>query len=196
MPDTTSKIDPKRAALLIMDYQAGIIGMIERPDELLAVAQQAIRTARTHGAHVGYVRVAFTDEEYDAIPESNKGFWSSKTLGRDFRAKSPATAIDARVAPNDGDIIVRKSRVSAFSTTDLAEQLRSRGVNTLILAGISTSGVVLSSVRDAADRDYRLFVLSDACADPRADIHAFLMEQIFPRQADVITTRDLDALLA
>lgn len=195
MPDITPKIDPKRAALLVMDYQAGIIDMIERPDELLATAQHATCTARTHGAHVGYVRVAFTDEEYDAIPESNKGFWSSKSLGRDFRAESAATAIDANLAPNDGDIIVRKRRVGAFSTTDLAEHLRSRGVHTLILAGISTSGVVLSTVRDAADRDYRLFVLSDACADPRADVHAFLMEQIFPRQADVITARDLDALL-
>ena len=71
-----------------------------------------------------------------------------------------------RVAPRTGDIVVRKVRVGAFSTTDLDAQLRERGVDTLILAGISTSGVVLSTVRDASDRDYRVVVLADATADP------------------------------
>jgi nicotinamidase-related amidase len=50
-------------------------------------------------------------------------------------------------------------------------------------------------VRDGHDRDYRLIVLSDLCADPEADIHAFLTERIFPRQADVITSAQLDELL-
>jgi nicotinamidase-related amidase len=84
--------------------------------------------------------------------------------------------------------------VSAFSTTDLDPQLRERGIDTLLLAGISTSGVVLSTVRDAADRDYALFVVADACADPEPDVHAFLTERIYPRQASVITVADLEAL--
>lgn len=91
---------------------------------------------------------------------------------------------------------MRKTRVGAFSTTDLAEQLRKRGIDTLILAGISTSGVVLSTVRDAADRDFRLVVLSDACADPQPDVHALLMHKVFPSQADVITTGQLDKMLS
>ena len=109
-----------------------------------------------------------------------------------FHADSPTTAIHDRVAPQDGDIIVRKTRVGAFSTTDLEQQLRDRGIDTLILAGISTSGVVLSTVRDASDRDYRLFVLSDATADRDPAVHAFLIEQVFPRQADVITLAELE----
>jgi nicotinamidase-related amidase len=68
-------------------------------------------------------------------------------------------------------------------------------VDTLILAGISTSGVVLSTVRDASDRDYRVLVLADATADPDADVHEFLIERILPRQADVITTAQLEGLL-
>jgi nicotinamidase-related amidase len=186
--------DFKRTALLVMDYQTAIIGMIENSDALVAKAQQAIDGVRSRGGHVGYVRVAFTSAEFDAIPERNKGFWSAKSSGRDFGTDSPATAIDERIRPTDGDIIVRKRRVGAFSTTDLAQQLEQRGIDTLILAGISTSGVVLSTVRDAADRDYRLFVLSDACADPQADVHTLLMEKVFPRQADVITIGDLEAM--
>ena len=100
------------------------------------------------------------------------------------------------MAPEPGDIVVRKVRVGAFSTTDLDAQLRERGVDTLILAGISTSGVVLSTVRDASDRDYRVLVLADATADREPDVHAFLTERIFPRQADVITVADLEGLLS
>ncbi|MGA7571317.1 MAG: cysteine hydrolase [Candidatus Aquilonibacter sp.] len=196
MPDTTRKIDPAHAALLIMDYQTGILGMVENADALIANAQNAIATVRNHGGHVGYVRVAFTEADYDAIPERNKGFWAVKASGRSFGSDSPVTAIDARIAPQDGDIVVRKTRVGAFSTTDLAQQLRRRGIDTLILAGISTSGVVLSTVRDAADHDYRLAVLADACGDPQADVHILLMEKVFPRQADIITTAELETLFS
>jgi nicotinamidase-related amidase len=100
------------------------------------------------------------------------------------------------VAPEPGDITVRKTRVGAFSTTDLDQQLRDRGITTLILAGISTSGVVLSTVRDAADRDYQILVLADACADPVPGVHEFLTEKIFPRQASVITSAELKDLLS
>ena len=50
-----------------------------------------------------------------------------------------------------------------------------------------TSGVVLSTLRQAADLDYRLTVLTDACYDPDPEIHRVLTEKVFPRQADVIT---------
>ena len=113
-----------------------------------------------------------------------------------FRNDSRETAVHERVAPQNGDIVVRKVRVGAFSTTDLDSQLRARGVDTLILAGISTSGVVLSTVRDASDRDYRVLVVADATADRESDVHQFLIERIFPRQADVITTAQLEDLLS
>ncbi len=99
---------------------------------------------------------------------------------RAFYANSPTTAIHEDIAPQ---AVVRKTRVGAFSTTDLHEQLRDRGITTAILAGISTSGMVLSTVRDAADRDYRVLVLTDASADPEPGVHEFLTEKIFPRQA-------------
>lgn len=179
-----------------MDYQTGIVGMIEQSDALVERARQAIEIVRRNGGHVGYVRVAFTPEEYATIPGRNKAFAGAKASGRVFFADSPETAIDARIAPREVDIVVRKVRVGAFSTTDLAEQLRRRGIDTLILAGISTSGVVLSTLRDAADHDYRLFVLADACADPNATVHDVLVNDVFSRQADIISTSDLDALLS
>ena len=192
----TDPIDPQRAALLVMDYQNGIVGMLGEPDDLLALAADAVATARRAGANVGYVRVAFEDADLEAIPPTSRMGQRVASSGAAFHADSPNTAVHDRVAPENGDIIVRKTRVGAFSTTDLDRQLRERGVDTLILAGISTSGVVLSTVRDASDRDYRVLVLADATADPEADVHEFLIERILPRQADVITTAQLEGLLS
>ena len=79
-----------------------------------------------------------------------------------------AVEVHPDLAPADGDVLVTKIRVSAFAGSDLEVVLRSRGITRLVLAGIATSGVILSTVREAADRDYRLTVLSDAVADARA----------------------------
>lgn len=189
-------IDPRRTALLVMDYQNGIVDLLDGADALLERAAEAIATVRRHNGHVGYVRVAFTDADVEAMPATSRMAAIVAARGKAFHDDSPATAIHSRVAPEPGDITVRKIRVGAFSTTDLQQQLHARHVDTLILAGISTSGVVLSTVRDASDRDYRLFVLADASADPAPDMHAFLTEKVFPRQAEVITVDDLDDLLS
>jgi nicotinamidase-related amidase len=191
----TEQIDPRRSALLVMDYQNGVVDMLGEPDELLSLAADAIATVRRAGGHVGYVRVAFEDQDLEAIPPTSRMGQRVRTSPQALHNDSPNTAVHDRVAPEPGDIVVRKVRTGAFSTTDLDAQLRDRGIDTLILAGISTSGVVLSTVRDATDRDYRVLVLADATADPDPEVHAFLTERIFPRQADVIAVADLDAVL-
>jgi nicotinamidase-related amidase len=193
--ENTPAIDPRRSALLVMDYQAGIVGRITDADELLARMRAAIDLARERGMTIGYVRVALTDEERDAVPDRNKTFSALASLGSAMHADAPATALHDTVAPEPGDIVVRKQRVGPFSTTDLAEQLAARGIDTLVLGGISTSGVVLSTVRHAADADYRLYVLSDATADTDPEVHQVLMTKVFPRQAWVITTDELAELL-
>ena len=196
MPDAVASIDPGSAALVVMDYQNMIVGLIAEPGPLLERAAGAIATMRRHGGHVVYVRVAFQDADLEAIPPTSRMGQRVGTSAQAFHDDSATTAIHERVAPEDGDIIVRKTRVGAFGTTDLDEQLRDRGIDTLILAGISTSGCVLSTVRDGSDRDYRVVVLSDATADPEPDVHAFLTGRIFPRQADVVTVAELEGLLS
>ena len=189
-------IDPSTAALLVMDFQPGILGRLADPDGVVARAAEAIDVVRGRGGHIGYVRVAFTDDDLERMPADSAMSAALARAGGAPRADDPATQIDDRLRPQDGDVVVRKTRVGAFSTTDLERQLRERGVTTLVLAGISTSGVVLSTVRDAADRDYRLFVLSDACADPDADVHAFLVERVFPRQAEVVAVDSVGRLIS
>ncbi|MEV6117278.1 cysteine hydrolase [Streptomyces sp. NPDC052109] len=109
--------------------------------------------------------------------------------------EDPATGIDARIAPEDGDLVVRKVRFGSGSTTDLHQKLSDRGIDTLVLAGISTSGVVLSTLIDAADRDYRVFVLTDGVADPDPETHRVLLDKVFPSRAHLLDTNGLRQLL-
>ena len=194
MPDEPTQLDPTTTALLVMDYQPGVVERLADPDAQLALVERLIAAVRERGAHVGYVRVAFTDDEIAAIPERS-AMAGVAALGSAMHADAAATQVHDRLAPREGDVVVRKRRVGPFSTTDLHEQLESRGVETIVLAGISTSGVVLSTVRDGADRDYRIIVLSDASADPEPDIHEFLTTRVFPRQASVMTADEFLARL-
>lgn len=185
-------IDPASSALLVMDYQLAILARLGDADALLGRAVRALEIARGAGLHVGHVRVAFEPADIAKVPASNAAF---SRAAASMPADAPHTQFHERVAPRPGDVVVRKTRVGAFSTTDLDAQLRARKVTTLVLAGISTSGVVLSTVRDAADRDYRIVVLSDGCADPDPEVHGVLMTKVFPRQAEVWTIDDLTKLV-
>jgi nicotinamidase-related amidase len=195
MTAASTGIDPRQCALLVMDYQNGIASSLDDAEALLSRTAQAIEVVRRRGGHVGYVRVGFTDADYDAIPETSPMAGLVTPQRRHaMHVDSPSTAIHERLAPEPGDLAVRKTRVGAFSTTDLDRQLRTAGITTVILAGIATSGVVLSMVRDAADRDYRILVLADACADRDPDVHAVLTEKIFPQQARVLSVAELTSL--
>jgi nicotinamidase-related amidase len=191
--DAPTPIDPATTALLVMDYQNGVFDRVQDAAPLLEGAKQAIALVRASGGAVGYVRVGFADGE---VPGGMMGQRVGEAAHTIFHADAPATQVHDEIAPQDGDIVVRKTRVGPFGTTDLDEQLRARGIDTLILAGISTSGVVLSTVRDGHDRDYRLIVVSDLCADFDQDVHAFLIERIFPHQAEVITREELHRRLS
>jgi nicotinamidase-related amidase len=81
--------------------------------------------------------------------------------------------------------VVTKRRVSAFAGSDLDVVLRSLDVDALVLCGIATSGVVLSTLRQAADLDFGLTVLRDGCVDADEEVHRVLMDKVFPRQAVV-----------
>lgn len=80
-----------------------------------------------------------------------------------------------------------RSSISAFAGSNLEVILRGKQIENLVICGISTSGVVLSTVREATDKDYVITVLSDACLDSDPEVHRVLTEKVFPRQAEVLT---------
>jgi nicotinamidase-related amidase len=125
----------------------------------------AIEAAREAGILIVYIRVAFRTGLPEVSPK-NKSFSAIADAGRArFDEHDESTQVHPAVAPREGDVVVTKRRVSAFSGSDLEVVLRAAEIDTLVLAGVATSGVVLSTTREAADRDFRLVVLSDACLD-------------------------------
>lgn len=177
---------PSDTALLVMDVQAGIVDRFSAGSEpLLDALGRAIAAARRAGVPVIYVRVAFRDGAPEVSP-NNRAF-SAIAGASGFGDSDPATQVHPAVAPEPEDIVVVKKRVSAFAGSDLDVVLRSLAVESLVLSGIATSGVVLSTLRQAADLDYRLVVLEDGCMDADTEVHRVLMGKVFPRQAAVMT---------
>jgi nicotinamidase-related amidase len=175
-----------RPVLLVMDFQHGVVERLGSPS-VVAAADRAVKAARANGIPVMFVRVAFRPG-YPEVAESNLAFGGLAQAGDAFTQDHPATQVHAAFEPLPDEPVIVKRRVSAFSGSDLDVLLRAASADTLVLAGISTSGVVLSTLRQAADLDYRLIVLSDACADTDPEVHRVLMEKVFPRQALVTGT--------
>ena len=175
-------------ALMVMDYQRGIVERFASGDGILAPVKRAIAAARRAGMPIIYVRVAFR-EGYPEVSPANKSFSLLSTRGG-MTENDSATEVHPEVAPQAGDLVVVKRRVSAFSGSDLELVLRARGIRNLVLTGIATSGVVLSTLREAADRDFGITVLADACIDADPEVHRVLTEKVFPRQAEVMSAND------
>jgi nicotinamidase-related amidase len=189
-------VDREHTAVLVMDYQNDILGMLPEKAQapLLERAGALLQGARAAHLPVIYVAVRFRNG-YPEVNPQNKRFSALRESGR-LREGSPGAEIHARIAPQPGDIVVTKRRVGAFSTTDLESILRANHITTLAMFGISTSGVVLSTVRWAADQDYQLIVVADACADFDEEVHRVLTEKVFPGQATVLTTEAFTRALA
>ncbi len=126
MTDQISSLEAPSTALLVMDYQAGIVARVPQSQHLVERARAAIGLVRDWGGQIGYVRVAVEDEDFD-VPVTSRMGASLRVSGRAFQADSPTTAVDERVAPAAGDVVVRRRGVGAFSTTDLHEQLQDAG---------------------------------------------------------------------
>jgi nicotinamidase-related amidase len=175
-------------ALLIMDIQPTTMGMLgDHASVLLTPLKKAIAAARKNNILVLYVVVSFRK----GIPEitsatTNTGFAmlsSNAAIRPGLENAGPDPALGALPA----EMVVAKRRVSAFAGSDLEVILRGHKIDHLVLTGVATSGVVLSTIRQAADMDYTLSVLSDACADRDPEVHSVLLNKVFPRQAEVLS---------
>jgi nicotinamidase-related amidase len=190
-----SAVDPKTSALLVMDFQTAVVEMVPTEKEvLLARTAKLVESARTAGMRVIYVVVGFRPG-YPELSPGNQIFAPIRENGR-FAEGSAGMEVHAAVAPKPGEVVVTKRRVSAFFGTDLDVILRANGIETLLLAGIVTSGVVLSTVRHASDADYRLVVVEDCCADRDAEVHRVLVEKVFARWTTVVKAEDVFARAA
>jgi nicotinamidase-related amidase len=178
----------QNTALLVMDMQIGILGMLPEAASLIGNVAKAIETARDKKVPVIYVTVGFRQGAPE-INMNNKGFASAKERFANVNMDE-FTKVHPDIAPLADEVIVMKRRVSAFTGSDLEVVLRAFGIQHIVLTGIATSGVVLSTLREAADKDYRLTILADCCADGDEEVHRVLTTKVFPRQAEVLAVKE------
>jgi nicotinamidase-related amidase len=188
-------LDPKTTAVFFMDLQNGIMSRFGEhgADAVLDRAAGVLAAARKAGVFVGFVRVGFRPGHPEVGDDHPIFGYVRKNdmlvLGR------PDAEIHEKVKPRDDEPVVTKHRVGPFLGTDLEQILRARGVKTLVMRGIATSGVILSAVRYAADADFQLVVAEDGCLDSDEEVHRVLMTKVFPRMASVIKCAELVAAL-
>lgn len=188
---TTISFDIARTAVLAMDCQAGVVSIYVQPaEEFLRRASRVLAATRKAGIKVIHVQVGFRP----GLPEvgsRNKLFAGLKANPQHQQLfQGAAGAIHPALGPEPDDVVVVKHRVSAFAGTDLEMVLRANEIETLVLFGIATSGVVLSTMLDAFDLDYRTIVIADCCADRDMELHRVLVGQFFPNRGDVLTAEE------
>jgi nicotinamidase-related amidase len=178
-----------KSALLLMDFQK-FVAENWSPNRVDVVrrTREALVAARAKDVLVVHVQIGFR-EGHPEVSRSNPMFAelanNNLLLESDVESRTVS-----ELEPVQGESMVVRRRTSPFFGTDLELLLRTNDVNEVVLCGIATSGVVLSAVRSAGDRDYGIVVLSDCCDDPDPVLHQVLMESLFPRQARVMQSTE------
>lgn len=189
--------EAEAVGLLVVDVTGGFTDPTSAlacvADEAVEAIARLLAAARGAGIPVAFTRVAFVDGE-----ESR-----AATL---FRAKVPAlatlrdgtawTAIDPRVGPRDGELVLRKELASAFAGTSLEAWVGEQGLDTLVIAGLSTSGCVRATVVDALQHGICAIVPRQAVADRDPDAHAASLRDIDGRYGDVVELEQALELLS
>ncbi|HIE5945923.1 TPA: cysteine hydrolase family protein [Burkholderia cepacia] len=189
-------INPRQSALLVMDYQNVLIDHYVPGDQVESVLSNIaglIEAARSASMLIIHVMVAFR-HGHPEVSRRNRLFSLLKDSGLLSRDRAD-TELHPIVAPAENEPVVIKHRVGAFTGTDLETLLRSNGIESLVLAGITTGGVVLSTTRQAFDMDYRIVVAEDCCADSDRHTHQSLLEKAIQQHAEIVSAKQIiDAL--
>ena len=185
------QLDPHKTALVLIDLQNVIVDMSTAPHPTAQVVDNSGKLAeafRRHGAPVVYVRVDFND--FLELPVDQP-----VNLGN-----APLPGSVSEIAPSagfqPGDILLTKRHWGAFAGTELEQQLNSRGVDTVVLTGISTNAGVESTARQGTGLGFGFVVVEDACSGQDGEQHHFAFEKIFPRLCRVRSTNEVLAALA
>jgi nicotinamidase-related amidase len=186
MPKLT--LDPKTTALVVIDLQIGIVDMPTVPHAVADVVTRADSIAKRFREHQALVVLVHVD-----TGPSGELFPRPITdVERPKMTPSPNwSAIVSELGPETGDVVVTKHQPSAFFGTDLEVQLRRRGMQTIVLCGISTNVGVEATARTGFEHGFNLVFVEDAMAARDADLHATSTAKFFPTIGRVRTTAEV-----
>jgi nicotinamidase-related amidase len=187
------RIQAAKTALVVIDLQKGIVSLPSAPRPALEVVQRAAQMAkavRAAGGTVVFVHVTPSPDGKDSL----KPITDAPPMGGGPRPPDWADLVpELGVQPSD--IVITKRQWGAFYGTELDMQLRRRGVDTIILCGISTNIGVESTARDAYERSYDQIFVEDAMAARDAGEHEHTVRSLFPRIGRIRSTAEVLAAL-
>ncbi len=179
------EIDPNRTAILPLDVQQDIVaatpGIAEKKViENIARLLEAGRAKRMPIIHI----TASVRPDYLDIPRASS-LWLSLRASRTLIIGTPGAEIHPLVAPRPDELVLNKTCIDPFLTTNLGQALINFDIDTLILTGLWTNYVVEATTRHAADMGYRVVVVRECCASNNEENHRFAMTRILPTLATV-----------
>ena len=184
----------QRPALLIVDFVNGFAD----PDqfgggnigEAIENTRELLAEARALGLPVAFTRVVYAEDGSDA------GVFTLKapTL-KSLTEESFSSQVVDQLKPWDGEYIVRKTQPSAFFGTNLTAWFVSRGVDTVIVTGCTTSGCVRASVIDSMSYNFKTVVATDCVGDRALGPHEANLFDMEQKYADLMTSSEIVAVL-
>lgn len=183
-------IDPARTALLVMHYQTDIMALFpSAAPTLLANTRKLCDAARRKGVGVYFVKIHFSPG-YPEVSPLNRNGLGIKRMGLFVHDQ-----LSPELGRRPGEPLILAHRASVFFGTGLELRLSAQGIDTLLMAGIASTGVVLSSVAYASDADYRMFTVKDCCYDPDPVVHERLFSTAFESRTVVVSLEEALELL-
>ncbi len=178
----------QNTALLVMDMQVGILSTFPNTENIIKNISDAIGIARNKDILIIFATLSFKNGAAEISP-NNKVFAATREHIANINFDE-FSKVHPELTPQKNDIHITKRRVSAFTGSELEVVLRSKGIQHLILTGVATSGIVLSTTTEASDKDFKITVLSDGCADRDEEVHRVLTTKILLRHANVLTIEE------
>ena len=181
------RLNPKHTAVLTLDMQIGVLNFLKSVniDQLVTAASKVVNFARKNEFLLVHVGIGF-EAGHPELPEYGPSMFRIVKDNKMFQKGSPESYVLPQLFESD-DIFIYKHRVSAFTGNSLQLILQAHQITHLVLMGIATSGIVLSTLRYAADCDYSNVVIQDACADLDEEVDKVLKTKVFVKQARVIS---------
>ena len=170
MPGPT-KLDKKKTAVVILDYQINLLGSFpkETQTELIERTNKLTDIARKNNLPV---------------------YFTQRGAGK------PELEIDPRVVRKPGEVTLVKEKRAPFASTDIDARLKKQGIDTLVITGLYTSSTVLSTMRCGTEIGYQFFVISDCCADLDMEMQEFLLKKVFYHTSTILDSKAFFELLA
>jgi nicotinamidase-related amidase len=178
-------LDPQKTALVLIDLQNGIVSRDTKPYTSTEVVQRARSLAdafRAKGAPVIFVRVLMSDFLRLPVDEA---------VNLPDNLPATASEIAESAGMQSGDLLITKRHWGAFAQTSLEQELRTRGIELVVLAGIATNLGVESTLRQGTGLGFGFITVEDACSTFSPEMQDFAFQTIFPRLSRVRSTEDV-----